>query len=45
MGWSTLEVSTETVNNLYENGEVGAAEFGPTRLMVNEFAVVRSGSQ
>ncbi|MBM3718694.1 MAG: PhoH family protein [Actinobacteria bacterium] len=45
MGWSTLEVSAETVNDLYDKGEVGVAQFGAAGLMVNEFAVVRSGSQ
>ena len=45
MGWTTLEVAADVVNDLYENGDVGADRFGSSRLMVNEFAVVRSGSQ
>jgi PhoH-like ATPase len=46
MGWFTLDVSSEIVNSLYNNGEVPTDSFGAEAdLVVNEFAVVRSGSQ
>jgi len=46
MGWFTLDVSSEIVNSLYNNGEVPTDAFGGNaELVVNEFAVVRSGSQ
>ena len=46
MGWFTLEVNSETVNALYERGEVETESFSSdTRLAVNEFAVIKSGSQ
>lgn len=46
MGWFTLDVSSDIVNGLYNNGEVTSDAFGPeASLVVNEFAVVRSGSQ
>jgi PhoH-like ATPase len=46
MGWFTLDVSSDIVNSLYNDGEVATNAFGrDAELVVNEFAVVRSGSQ
>jgi enoyl-CoA hydratase/carnithine racemase len=46
MGWFTLDVSSDIVNGLYNDGEVATSAFGrDAELVVNEFAVVRSGSQ
>jgi PhoH-like ATPase len=46
MGWFTLEVDSAVVNHLYEHGHVSATALHDTiTLSVNEFAVVRSGSQ
>ncbi len=46
MGWFTLDVPTASVNQLYEDGEVPTELFGANQpLTVNEFAVVKSGSQ
>lgn len=46
MGWFTVEVPTGVVNDLYEHGEIATTAIGPEpALIVNEFAVVRSGSQ
>ena len=46
MGWFTLDVPTSMVNELYENGEVATDSFQPQQTFaVNEFAVVKSGSQ
>ena len=46
MGWFTQEVPTAIVNSLYEDGEVATESFGPDlTLTINEFAVIRSGSQ
>jgi PhoH-like ATPase len=46
MGWFTIEVDGGIVNSLYEHGgiPVGALSDSPG-LVVNEFAVVKSGSQ
>lgn len=46
MGWFIHEVPAAIVNSLYEHGEVSTESFGADKKMsVNEFAVVRSGSQ
>lgn len=46
MGWFTLDVPTASVNQLYEDGEVPTELFNTNQpLTVNEFAVVKSGSQ
>lgn len=46
MGWFTLDVSGSIVNDLYEHGEVPTTAFADhTELVVNEFAVVKAGSQ
>lgn len=46
MGWFTLDVPSSLVNDLYEHGEVPTNAFAEhTELVVNEFAVVKSGSQ
>jgi len=46
MGWFTLDVDGQLVNELYEHGEVPTARFDAAQeLVVNEFAVVKSGSQ
>jgi PhoH-like ATPase len=46
MGWFTLEVDGSVVNNLYEHGHTPVSSLHETiTLSVNEFAVVRSGSQ
>ncbi len=46
MGWFTLDVDGNLVNELYEHGEIAASALEPQHeLVVNEFAVVRSGSQ
>jgi PhoH-like ATPase len=46
MGWFTVDVPTATVNALYENGEVLTENFAESQqLTINEFAVVKSGSQ
>ncbi len=46
MGWFTLDVDGQLVNELYEHGEVATARFDAAQeLVVNEFAVVKSGSQ
>ncbi|MGA0862750.1 MAG: PhoH family protein [Ilumatobacteraceae bacterium] len=44
VGWTTVEAGTDVVNDLYECGSVEASRFGGS-MMVNEFAVARSGSQ
>ena len=45
MGWFTLEVPSQVVNDLYEHGSVPTDSFGEQSLTMNEFAVVKSGSQ
>ncbi|MEY3805991.1 MAG: hypothetical protein RIR69_803 [Actinomycetota bacterium] len=46
MGWFTIDVPSSVVNALYEHGEVPTSEFSDSAsLIVNEFAVVKSGSQ
>jgi PhoH-like ATPase len=46
MGWFTLEVPSAVVNDLYDHGAVPTQAFShSTELVVNEFAVVKSGSQ
>jgi PhoH-like ATPase len=46
MGWFTLDVDGQLVNELYEHGEVATSRFDAAQeLVVNEFAVVKSGSQ
>lgn len=46
MGWFTLDVDGALVNSLYEHGEVPTSLFDRSdELVVNEFAVVKSGSQ
>lgn len=46
MGWFTLDVDGQLVNELYEHGEVATSRFNSAQeLVVNEFAVVKSGSQ
>lgn len=46
MGWFTLEVNSQVVNELYEHGEVASRLLSQSpELNVNEFAVVKSGSQ
>lgn len=46
MGWFSIDVPTATVNNLYEHTEIATESLGHEhRLTVNEFAVVKSGSQ
>ena len=46
MGWFTLDVDGQLVNQLYEHGEVPVTLFDREHeLVVNEFAVVKSGSQ
>ena len=46
MGWFTLDVDGQLVNELYEQGEVATSRFDAAQeLVVNEFAVVKSGSQ
>lgn len=46
MGWFTLDVPTQLVNDLYEHGEVATSQFQSAQdLVVNEFAVVKAGSQ
>lgn len=44
VGWVTVEANADVVNDLYDTGAVDATRFGNS-LMVNEFAVARSGSQ
>ena len=46
MGWFTLDVDGHLVNQLYEHGEIPTQLFDREHeLVVNEFAVVKSGSQ
>jgi PhoH-like ATPase len=46
MGWFTLDVDGQLVNQLYEHGEIPTQMFDREHeLVVNEFAVVKSGSQ
>lgn len=46
MGWFTLDVACALVNELYEHGEIPTSAFEREHeLVVNEFAVVKSGSQ
>lgn len=46
MGWFTLDVDGQLVNQLYEHGEIPTHMFDREHeLVVNEFAVVKSGSQ
>lgn len=46
MGWFTIDVPSSLVNDLYEHGEVPTSAFSAgAELVVNEFAVVKSGSQ
>ncbi|MFN5841424.1 MAG: PhoH family protein, partial [Acidimicrobiaceae bacterium] len=46
MGWFTLDVPGALVNELYEHGEIPTSAFEREHeLVVNEFAVVKSGSQ
>lgn len=46
MGWFTLDVPGALVNELYEHGEIATSAFEREHeLVVNEFAVVKSGSQ
>lgn len=46
MGWLTFEGPSEVVNDLYEFGEIPTASLEPTQKMsINEFAVIKSGSQ
>lgn len=46
MGWFTVEVPSTVVNALYEHGQVPTSLFSQSAdLVVNEFAVVKSGSQ
>ena len=46
MGWFTHDVPTEVVNRLYADGEVPHTVLSERHAMtVNEFAVIRSGSQ
>ena len=46
MGWFTIEVDGSVVNALYEHGEIPVVSLSESpSLVVNEFAVVKSGSQ